>query len=407
MGRASAGAAGRRWAGVTASDTEERGGDVLVWLIAAMASPLRIEVLPDPPPPALARPGWDRPTPLPVGQGPVVVDGRFDEPAWAVAATSLRPLDVGPTPPGSTLRVALDPAGLAFALTGLPADQIATLVVDPVGLSQTWWRVVLDAAGASAWRCTLADQDVPAGWGVPEKAIPCARVEAFPVAGVGPDREVLLPWDRVGPASSRLKVHWVQTGPRHTGGTLAVTGSSVALPSAGRLLDVPQPPGRIAVETDVERGVWRLTVPGPARGQPETWAWSRWRAGRRVDGGEVAVPVGGATLELPDLAYDAVAVEVRRAGDGLAAAWTTGVRRRQNVMSLGTPVYREALELSYEIPDAAAVEVVVRDAAGELGRGTAELTAGAGRLRVWAEPGWGDVTVEVGHLWSGTAVRAR
>jgi hypothetical protein len=49
----------------------------------------------------------------------------------------------------------------------------------------------------------------------------------------------------------------------------------------------------------------------------------------------------------------------------------------------------------------------VRDAAGELGRGTAELTAGAGRLRVWAEPGWGDVTVEVGHLWSGTAVRAR
>jgi hypothetical protein len=76
-------------------------------------------------------------------------------------------------------------------------------------------------------------------------------------------------------------------------------------------------------------------------------------------------------------------------------------------MSLGTPVYREALELSYEIPDAAAVEVVVRDAAGELGRGTAELTAGAGRLRVWAEPGWGDVTVEVGHLWSGTAVRAR
>jgi hypothetical protein len=379
---------------------------VLAWLIAAMASPLRIEVLPAPPPPALTRPGWDRPTPLPVGEGAVVVDGRFDEPAWAVAATTLRPLDVGPTPPPSALRVVLTPDGVAFALTGLPADQVASVVVDPNGLSQTWWRVVLDAGGAAVWRCTLGDQDVPAAWGVPEKATPCARAAPVPVAGAGADRELLIPWSRLGPASSRLKVHWVQTGPARTGGTLAVTGSSLPLPSAGRLLDVPQPTGRIVVETDVEHGVWRLNVPGPRRGEPELWVWSRWRAGRQVDGGELSVPVGGVTVDLPDVPMDGVAVEVRRAGGGLAEAWTTGVRRRQNVMSLGSPVYRDALELSYEIPDPASVEVVVRGAAGELGRGTVELPGGMGRLRVWAEPGWGDVTLEVGHLWSGTAVRA-
>lgn len=365
-----------------------------------LALALQVEVVPDPPPPPRERTPLPRVEAIAVGNGAVVVDGALDEAAWQVAPVSLLPLIAGAPPPPTTLRLVTAPEGLAVGITGLPQGFASVVMVDPDGLGQAWARVELNNAASPAVvgkRCTLGDAERTTAWNIPAKAVPCLAADPPPAAQVGDVVELVVPWTALVGASSRMRVAWVVTGPKNGGGTLAANGSADALPTTARRLLLPGSGATFDVAEDVDHSVWHATLDVKRQRAPSTWTWSRQVMGRDLDHGELTTPAPGVyTWDMPDIDRQGVVVEVRRQGDGpVAAALAETIIRRRYEVHLSTPVFDDALELSYEVPDEAAWRLVVMGDDGPLGTTDVSVPPGLGRIIVHAEPGWGHVFVQV------------
>lgn len=362
------------------------------WVAAALA--FEVEVLPDPAPPARERMPVAPAGPLTLGEGPVVVDGRLDEAAWATPRTPLLPLVAGPAPPDVGLRVAVSPEGVALALDGLPQVYTSALALDPDGASQRWWRLVAGPDGVVVERCTLEGEEATEGWYIPGGAVPCHPAEGVTLVRAGGVLEALVPWAALPTASTRARVAWAVTGPRGAGGTLALTGAAHALPAQGRLLPLAGPGAALDVVSDADQGAWRgrLVVRRPTG--LGVWTWTRYAGGAPIDSGSLSVErVGELRWDMPDLTRQDVLVDLRPPEGRVGLSDVVGRRRYE--VKLGTPVGDGRVELAWETPDPAVWRITV----GGEGSADVELPAGAGRIVLRLE-GSGAVPVRVEDLLS-------
>jgi hypothetical protein len=345
---------------------------------------------------------------LPWQVGEVVLDGAFEDAAWGDAAwRGLFPADAARTSPAVAMAVVADPAGLVVGLRGEAGGLSAEVRVDPDGMGQ---RALRWASGRAAEVCTLADVNTGAVWPVGPGAVPCDPGPAPQVASGPAGWELLWPWEALARASSRLTIAATVRGPQGRVGTTSRTGALSTAFGEGWHVAAPGLGATLKVATALPgEDRYTLTVTRPP-GAPTAWAWSRWLEGRRVDGGTVSVVGrGDIAWTAPPVAAQGVFVEVRDAGQPVAAAVHAVVPRKRVGVDLVTPVHDGAFVLHGVHPNPWTASVRVSLDGGREACASADLPAGEWLWTVDLPDGTGDalVTLPDGRTLAVVAATAR
>jgi hypothetical protein len=366
-----------------------------MWLLlaAALAAPLKVEVLADPVPPrAASARAQVRPPAVPVDPATVVVDDTRDD-AWDA---------VREAPPRQAWRALGTPPRVWFAhdadalyarVEGLRGS--LTLEVDPAGALVRWHRVVLRDATATVEVCTLPEGTGSRGAPIRWSAVPCTPSQAT-VAGGDCTWEIALPWTVLGAPSSRMRLGVLHTGPRSTGALYSTNGRRKPFPASGTRVDLGKRPGRVTVE--VSAGRW---YPEITRTPVTSWRWERWHLGTLVDEGTLSTddpPVLPAAPERTKI--------VLRADDGHAipTGFVLMPSEPEVAMRLVTPAFTDHVDLAFTSTGPGRVTLTIpgTDHTAEV-----DLPSGSGRLRIWAPDGLPVLTLERENGDRFVAVRVR
>jgi len=375
-----------------------------VWFLAWAAlaqEPVALEVTVEKPPArpaAKADPPWAGT--LVVGRGPIVVDGRVDEAAWAGAsAPPLGPYADGGASPAVSVRAVWADDGLAVAIIGLSADHTASVLVHPDGLFGRWWIATVGAT--TGWVvCDYGAPLLPIERAVSPDAAACRPVEGVPIAGVDGTFEVALPESAGASYTTLGRLDVVVTGPKGAGGRWG-PGGREPQPGGGLLL---APDAGVAVRTTVDLDQARLhaDVTLPAGSGP----W-RWRfVYRDLVLAEGALENGTIDTDMPRLERLGVVVDAPTATVPRPAGlrWTA----YEYAATLATPVFADevAIAVRASVPVAAAPVVVLDDAGATLGTATVAIPAGQSMVRITVPPAFPAVLrVRVGGLADVTTLR--
>lgn len=337
----------------------------------------------------------------------IQMDGQLTEMQWRqIGMTPWLPLANSSAPPSVSARVLVHPDGYLLGIAGILPNFIATVVLDPTGTRQTWWRLRFESERVQWDRCSLESAAVLSreAW-VGLHAASCVPETGPSVRWTQNDgtAEFLLPVDEH--YSSATLSFFGSIGSQK--GTWAYHGGSGDDPNYGLWLDAPR--GRLVVRSLRPKPEISVRILPPPGHIPETWEAELWLRGRQVNHMMLnANERGEAEWVIPDdglMGAYVLAIALDGAGNPLTTnrmmISSAGVLRVFDWEStLRTPVHRGEAEVWWNL-DAPYLHapILVRDPQGNLlGQGNVDLVQGEGIVRVPMAPSWGPVTIEIPTL---------
>lgn len=284
------------------------------------------------------------------------IDGALDDDVWATAHYVATPFLSARAETLATgqLAAALTEAGVALSMTTLERESHASILLDPDGLAQRFFRVDIPAEDGPVTVATCSFQGVivPIPQRVKPYAAPC-RETGLPVGQRrGDAAELLIPWAAMPYASSELGLSWsIEASREHQASSRPDGSTRLAVGVQQSQLDAPRLTVRGRV--DVASGVWHVFAALPDDYEAEELVWNQWHLGQRVASGTVALEDGARraewTLPLTDYASSVIDVRVDNPSPIDAAGVATlpeGVLNlfvstlvRDGVVHLGSEVY--------------------------------------------------------------------